>query len=70
MKQSSLMCAMYLIFFFFLVYRKANYYFLGRVLEGIFWIMESSSMLWVVTTSQKLVLKPVKFHLPGALIPS
>lgn len=63
------MCAMYLIFFV-CVSRKANYYFLGRVLEGIFWIMGSNSSLWVVTTSLKLVLKPVKFHLPGALIPS
>lgn len=67
-KQSSLMCATYLEIL--LVYRKANYYFIGRGLEGMFWIMGSSPLLWVVTTSQKLVRKPVKFHLPVTLIPS
>lgn len=67
-KQNSLICATYLEIL--LVYRKASYYFIGRGLEGMFWIMGSSPLLWVVTTSQKLIHKPVKFHLPAALIPS
>lgn len=36
----------------------------------MFWDHGVKPLLWVVTTSQKLVLKPVKFHLAAALIPS